>query len=222
MSKVDPTAHGDPKPNAIMTSFEDVAPDTIGAARPIHDGEFWLMAGFLSTPDAAKLFETLPTELDWREETLVIAGRRVMVPRLVCWYGDDGASYRYSGLQHDPLPWTPTLTRLKDAVERRIGGRFNSVLGNFYRSGNDSMGWHADRERELGINPVIASLSLGATRRFLLRHNRTGERIELDLTDGSLLVMGGRLQHNWRHCVPKAHGVTGARINLTFRLITES
>ena len=187
----------------------------------VADAEWLLIEGFLTAPEAATLFQSLRSELDWQEEALVIAGRQVMVPRLVCWYGDPGARYRYSGVSHEPLPWTPALTRLRTAVEQRSGSRFNSVLGNLYRSGQDSMGWHADKEKELGPNPVIASLSLGATRRFLLRHNRTREQIELGLTDGSLLIMGGRLQHDWRHCVPKAPRGAEARINLTFRLIKE-
>jgi alkylated DNA repair dioxygenase AlkB len=180
-----------------------------------------LVEGFLTAPEAATLFQCLQSELDWQEEALVIAGRQVMVPRLVCWYGDPGARYHYSGVSHEPLPWTPVLAQLRTAIEERSGSRFNSVLGNLYRSGQDSMGWHADKEKELGLNPVIASLSLGGTRRFRLRHNRTREQIELGLNDGSLLIMGGRLQHAWRHCVPKAPRGAEARINLTFRLIGE-
>lgn len=186
-----------------------------------YDGELVLITGFIPADQTRHLFESLQSELIWQEETIVIAGRPVLVPRLVCWYGDSGASYRYSGVRHDPLPWTPTLARLREAVERRSDARFNSVLGNFYRSGADSMGWHADQEKELGIDPVIASLSLGAARRFRLRHNRTREQIELNLTDGSLLIMGGRLQHCWRHCVPKDPAIEEPRINLTFRLIRE-
>lgn len=187
----------------------------------VADGELRLIEGFLTAPEAAILIQCLQSELDWQEEALMIAGRQVMVPRLVCWYGDPGACYRYSGVSHEPLAWTPALARLRTALEQRSGSRFNSVLGNFYRSGQDSMGWHADKEKELGLNPVIASLSLGATRRFLLRHNRTREQIELSLTDGSLLIMGGRLQHTWRHCVPKSPRCADPRINLTFRLIRE-
>jgi alkylated DNA repair dioxygenase AlkB len=189
---------------------------------PLTDGELRLLDGFLPGPKATALFEKLSTELAWEEETIMIAGRRVLVPRRVCWYGDREARYRYSGVQHDPLPWTPSLAHLRAAIEHRTGSRFNSVLGNCYRSGMDSMGWHADKEKSLGVDPVIASLSLGATRRFVLRHNRTRERVELSLAAGSLLIMGGRLQHCWRHCVPKSPAVAGARINLTFRLILES
>jgi alkylated DNA repair dioxygenase AlkB len=188
----------------------------------VADGELRLVEGFLSASKAATRFQSLQSELDWQEEALVIAGRQVMVPRLVCWYGDPGARYRYSGVSHEPAPWTPALAQLREEVEQRSGSRFNSVLGNLYRTGQDSMGWHADKEKELGPDPVIASLSLGATRRFLLRHNRTREQIELSLTDGSLLIMGGRLQHAWRHCVPKAPRGAEARINLTFRLIREA
>jgi alkylated DNA repair dioxygenase AlkB len=187
--------------------------------RAARDGAVHLFPDFLSSADAGALFQTLRAELDWQQETIVIAGRPVLVPRLVCWYGDHGADYRYSGVQHHTSPWTPALQALREKVERRTGGRYNSVLGNYYRSGNDSMGWHADKEKELGTHPIIASLSLGASRRFLLRHNKTREQLELLLTDGSLLLMGGSLQHHWRHCVPKAPSAAGTRINLTFRLI---
>jgi alkylated DNA repair dioxygenase AlkB len=161
----------------------------------------------------------LLAELAWEQESISIAGRTVLVPRLVCWYGDASARYRYSGVDHQPLPWTGTLSEIRMLVESRVGAPFNSVLGNYYRGGSDSMGWHADKEAELGINPTIASLSLGVSRRFLLRHNRTHEQCELKLAHGSLLMMAGSLQHHWRHCVPKTRAAEDPRINLTFRYI---
>ncbi|CAL1239810.1 alpha-ketoglutarate-dependent dioxygenase AlkB family protein [Candidatus Methylocalor cossyra] len=184
-----------------------------------RDGEVYLFADFIRPAEADRLFEQLREELAWRQESLVIAGRRVAVPRLVCWYGDPGMGYRYSGVDHEPQPWTTTLRTLKGRVEAQCGRRFNGVLGNFYRDGQDSMGWHADREPELGPAPFIASLSFGAARRFELRHNRSHEILSLPLSHGSLLVMGGPLQHHWRHRVPKDPAVRGARINLTFRTI---
>jgi alkylated DNA repair dioxygenase AlkB len=187
--------------------------------RVSQDGELYYLPGFISQTEAQLLFERLQTELVWRGEEITIAGRRVKVPRLVCWYGDEGAVYRYSGVAHDPLPWPDILRRLKRMIEAVCGRVFNSVLGNLYRDGRDSMGWHADKERELGENPYIASLSLGEERLFKVRHNTTGECVDILLASGSLLLMGGCLQHHWRHCVPKASEAKAARINLTFRNI---
>jgi alkylated DNA repair dioxygenase AlkB len=184
-----------------------------------RDGELYYLPDFIPQQEARELFEHLLKELAWQEEEVVIAGRRVKVPRLICWYGDEGAVYRYSGVVHDPLPWPDRLSRLKESIESACGRVFNSVLGNLYRDGRDSMGWHADREKELGANPFIASLSLGEERLFKIRHNKTREQVDLPLAGGSLLLMGGSLQHHWRHCVPKARETKTARINLTFRSI---
>lgn len=183
------------------------------------DGELYYLPDFLPAVQADGYFRSLLAELAWHEEQIVIAGKALKVPRLVCWYGDPGAVYRYSGVDHVPLPWTPVLAMLRQAIEQRSGWAFNSVLGNLYRDGGDSMGWHADNEKELGPCPKIASLSLGATRRFRLRHIRSGETIDMELTHGSLLLMGGALQHHWRHCLPKTRKPLGPRINLTFRRI---
>lgn len=186
---------------------------------PNPDSELHFVEHFIPETEADRLFRQLADELDFREETIRIAGRELKVPRLVCWYGDPGAHYRYSGTDHPPRPWTPALQTLRDRVEAYCGRRFNSVLGNLYRNGNDSMGWHADQERELGPGPYIASLSFGAERRFELRHNKTRELRILALTHGSLLLMGGTLQHHWRHRVPKSPAIRVPRINLTFRAI---
>lgn len=186
-----------------------------------EDGELYLIRGFLDAADATSMARILMKELAWQEEYVLIAGRRIPVPRLVCWYGDPGAHYTYSGAAHAPLPWTPTVGHLRERIEILTHHSFNSVLANLYRDGNDSMGWHADKEKELGRNPFIASLSLGAERLFKLRHTKTGEGLDLTLSHGSLLLMGGRLQHAWRHCVPKMKHIGGSRINLTFRRIYE-
>lgn len=193
-----------------------LGPENNLAAR---DGTVHLVGHFLTQDEAAQWHQVLQRELAWQQEWIIIAGKRVLVPRLVCWYGDAQAVYRYSGVDHEPLPWTPGLTTLKRRVEGFVGGEFNSVLCNFYRNGTDSMGWHADKEKELGRDPTIASLSFGAERRFLLRHNKTRETLELRLGSGSLLLMSGSLQHHWRHCVPKDPRSPGSRINLTFREI---
>lgn len=188
-------------------------------ALPVADGELYYWPAFLDAGQSSDYLQRLTTELDWRQETTVIAGRRLLTPRLVSWHGDAGAVYQYSGLTHQPQAWTASLSALKQAVEQASGQRFNSVLGNLYRDGQDSMGWHADQEKTLGKNPVIASLSLGAERLFKLRHNQTGETLNLSLASGSLLVMGGAMQHHWRHCLPKTKQAVATRINLTFRRI---
>jgi len=184
-----------------------------------EDGELYYLPAFIDAEAASRLFLDLRKELDWQEETITIAGRQVRVPRLVCWYGDEHARYRYSGVMHEPKPWTESLLRIKARIEAFCRLPFNSVLGNLYRDGRDSMGWHADKEKELGRNPVIASLSLGATRLFRLRQPASGKAMELYLQDGSLLIMAGTLQHHWRHSLPKSQAALGARINLTFRRI---
>jgi len=183
------------------------------------DGELYFVEDFVSREEADSLYVLLRRDLAWREEEITVVGRRVKVPRLICWYGDAGGVYRYSGVDHMPLLWAETLLTLKGRLECFCGRRFNSVLGNLYRDGRDSMGWHADKEKELGPNPFIASLSLGAERLFRLRHNKTGETLDISLTHGSLLLMGGSLQHGWRHSIPKTREPKTGRINLTFRTI---
>jgi alkylated DNA repair dioxygenase AlkB len=135
----------------------------------------------------------------------------------VAWCGE--RDYTYSGHTHKAAPLTPALQQLWPQVEQAAAARFNTVLLNYYRTGQDSMGWHADDEPELGRNPVIASLSLGAARRFKLRHNQTRAVVDIELPSGSLLVMAGALQHHWQHCLPKSARVTAPRLNLTFRWI---
>jgi len=170
---------------------------------------------------AVALFESLTLEVAWRQEPIQMFGKRYMQPRLLAWYGDEGVSYRYSGIRHDPQAWTPTLTALRIRVEALCGARFNSVLANLYRDHRDSMGLHSDDERELGCQPVIASLSLGEERVFRLkhRHDKSIKPIRLPLASGTLLVMRGDTQSNWRHEVPKQTKPCGPRINLTFRFV---
>jgi alkylated DNA repair dioxygenase AlkB len=142
------------------------------------------------------------------------------VPRLVAWHGDPGTAYTYSGTLHEPLPWTPVLQSIRDRVQGLTGHSFNSVLLNRYRDGRDGMGWHADDERELGRDPVIASVSLGATRRFKLRHRRLREAVAtIGLAHGDLLLMAGPTQHAYVHAVPKTTRPVDERVNLTFRLL---
>lgn len=162
----------------------------------------------------------LSQQTPWTQPQIKLYGRSIAVPRLVAWYGDTGAAYRYSGLVHDPLPWTPLLTDIRKRVEQEIGELLNGVLLNFYRNGQDAMGWHSDDEPELGVQPLVVSLNLGATRRFDFRR-KGASRIEysLELEHGSLLVMSGPTQHHWQHQIARTRKVATPRINLTFRQI---
>lgn len=171
--------------------------------------------------DPATLFACLQQELDWREEPITLYGKTYLQPRLLAWYGDAGAHYRYSGRDHVPRPWTTTLLALRDRVAALSGAPFNSVLANLYRNEQDRMGLHADDERELGPQPVIASLSLGEERRFRLKHRHRKDLapVTIPLTSGTLLVMAGETQKNWKHEVPRESAKCGPRINLTFRHI---
>jgi len=184
---------------------------------PIEDGALALMAHLPQPYPTGNIFTRLRDETPWRQDSIVLFGKQHLQPRLTAWYGD--ASYTYSGLRLDPLPWTPLLAELRAAVEAACGCRFNSVLLNYYRNERDSMGMHSDDEPELGPEPAIASLSFGATRSFILRHKRNKRTIKLDLHDGSLLLMSGSLQSNWLHGIHKAARSLGERINLTFRFI---
>ncbi len=183
------------------------------------DGELMLFSGFYPEEQADRFFSALLDQIDWRQERLFIYGRWRDVPRLMAWYGDAGAHYRYSGVDHDPLPWLPMLSRLKRDLEQQCQHSFNSMMANLYRHGQDSMGCHADNEKELGQNPVIASLSLGETRLLRFRHGQSGQKQDVELNNGDLLVMAGATQHHWRHELPKTRKVKKARINLTFRNI---
>lgn len=170
--------------------------------------------------DPAALFAQLRAEIAWEQHHLRIFGRTLASPRLSCWIGDADAVYTYSRTRFEPRPWTPLLATLRAALRDCCAQDFNSVLCNLYRDGRDSMGWHSDDEPELGAEPTIASLSLGATRRFRLRHKRDPSLCrELDLPAGSLLVMSGATQRNYRHDLPRALRVAGPRLNLTFRCV---
>ena len=190
----------------------------------IEDGNLKLFKQAFSRHDAEVLFDRLRNQIQWRQDTIRIAGRTVPIPRLQAWYGDAGVTYAYSGLSLSPLPWSDCLLQIKGVVETLAGVCFNSVLLNLYRDGRDSMGWHSDDEPELGREPIIASLSLGECRPFVLRHKRGGkgkdrQKLKIVLNSGSLLVMSGRLQEYWQHQIPKTRLPVGERINLTFRLI---
>jgi alkylated DNA repair dioxygenase AlkB len=171
---------------------------------------------FLSEPQADELFDKLKALTPWKQETASF-GRPF--PRLTSYYADPGVSYTYSGVTHPALAWPEYLIPLRRRIEGAASAPFNSLLLNYYRTGNDSIGYHTDAEPELGINPIVPSVSLGATRQFHLRHMRTKERLTFELTHGSLLLMAGTTQHHWMHAVPKTKTPVGERINLTFRNI---
>ncbi|MFQ5995041.1 MAG: alpha-ketoglutarate-dependent dioxygenase AlkB [Acidiferrobacterales bacterium] len=166
-----------------------------------------------------RLFASLFNDVPWEQHLVQVYGRTLAAPRLSAWYGDPGSVYSYSGVRLHPLPWTPTLFEIKSTVDELAGTRFNSALLNLYRNGQDSVGWHSDAEPELGRNPLIASVSLGAVRRFLLQHKKRRNRVSLELEPGSVLIMDGTTQHHWRHQLPKTRRLVGARINVTFRKI---
>lgn len=165
-------------------------------------------------------FTALREQIAWQQHQLTLFGKTLNAPRLSAWYGDPDARYSYSNIQLLPNGWTKPLLDIKQIVERVSGAKFNSVLANLYRDGNDSMGWHADDEAELGAEPVIASVSLGACRRMRWRHKqRKFASQSLDLPNGSLLLMRAHTQREWQHCIPKVAAPTEQRINLTYRLV---
>lgn len=175
--------------------------------------------GFLQEAEADSLLATLWRELEWQQYEVRLFGRWIRQPRLSAWCSDDSAIYRYSGLTLLPAQWHPALDRLRGRLHEERGLRFNSVLANAYRHGQDSMGWHADDEPELGAEPSIASLSLGSVRRFLVRSSQGGASRGIDLQHGSLLLMGGKSQHETQHAIPRTRKNVGLRINLTYRCI---
>ncbi len=186
----------------------------------LPDAEAVLYPEFFSPSVADRLLPELRDGTAWRQETITLYGRTIEVPRLTAWYGDAGTTYVYSGIKNEPLPWTPVLLEVKRAVEPAAGVVFNGVLLNRYRTGKDSVSWHADDEREFGDQPVIASVSLGGTRTFELKHKRRkGLKASIELMHGSLLIMRGGTQANWLHRIPKMTRPVQERLNLTFRAV---
>ncbi len=196
------------------------------------DGEVFYRDGVWSPPAAARLLGELlsPTRIAWQQEHLQMFGRRVPLPRLTAWHADAGLSYRYSGLTHQPSPWTALLTSIREGVTQLADAPFNSVLLNRYRSGADHVSWHSDDEPALGAQPVIASVSFGAARVFEFRHREAGERpvprARITLRSGSVLIMRGQTQACWQHRLAKVSrkpldsaDPALERVNLTFRYI---
>jgi alkylated DNA repair dioxygenase AlkB len=186
-------------------------------------GELYLLPNFLNTKDADAAYELLLQNIKWKQYHIKMFGKLLAQPRLTAWYGSAGTNYSYSGLNLVPETFSKELLTLKARIEQVGSTQFNSVLLNLYRNENDSMGWHADDEKELGINPIIASLSLGQTRKFQVKHKFIKNlNLNLLLTHGSLLLMKGEMQHYWQHAIPKSKNSCDQRINLTFRNILEN
>ncbi len=198
--------------------FEDFATEN-RISKHIQNGEYLLINNFLSSIESKSIFNSLNETIKWKQESMNMYGKKVDFPRLTSWYGDNDKPYSFSGMTLQPNNWTEDLLLIKSKIEPEANVKFNSVLLNLYRNGNDSISWHTDAEKELGKNPIIASVNFGAARVFQLRHIQTKEKIDLELTDGSLLIMKGELQHFWQHQVPKTSKTVGERINLTFRVI---
>lgn len=185
----------------------------------IRNGEYIHIPLFFNKQEADFYLDNFLRTIKWKQEEMNMYGRTVKFPRLTAWYGENDKPYSFSGITLRPHPWSNELLDIKKRIEPVSKNVFNSVLLNLYRDGNDSISWHTDAEKELGENPVIASVNFGAERVFQMRHIHTKERLDIPLSHGSLLVMKGELQHFWQHQVPKTKLTKSNRINLTFRTI---
>jgi alkylated DNA repair dioxygenase AlkB len=174
-------------------------------------------------PDLAdKYLALLSTKIEWRQDVIKIFGKIITTKRLVAWYADKGICYTYSGITKSASKWTNELLEIKAIVEKVTHEQYNSCLLNFYHDGDEGMGWHTDNEKELKPNGAIASLSLGAKRKFVLKHKETKEKVSVQLESGSILLMKGSTQAHWLHSLPKSKKIVAPRINLTFRQIISS
>ncbi|MCE2711317.1 MAG: alpha-ketoglutarate-dependent dioxygenase AlkB [Cryomorphaceae bacterium] len=185
----------------------------------VQNGWVALQKSFISSEYGNQVFTELKNSLDWEQGNIVLFGKKHLIPRMESFHSMNGQRYGYSGKSLKISPFNELLLDLKARIELVSNHSFNSVLINLYRNGMDSNGWHSDNEKELGLNPVIASLSIGTSRMFQLKHIESKERIQFELSHGDLLLMGGELQHFWKHQVPKQPKIKEARINLTFRKI---
>ncbi len=183
------------------------------------DGEVNDHGRVMSLDEADRYFSVLDQTTPWRQDEVILFGKHITTARRMAWYGDSQSAYTYSGITRFPLPWTPELRALKALVEQICGTAFNSCLLNAYADGSQGMGWHSDDEKSLGRDPMIASLSFGAARRFCFKHRVQAEKREIELGHGTLLVMKGPTQHHWLHSLPKSAKVKESRINLTFRQV---
>ncbi len=191
-----------------------------GTALPLDGAKVTYYRNLFDANTAENYFNTLLQATPWQQDDIKVFGKVHKQPRLTALYGEANKTYTYSGIRMTPLPFTPDLLAIKQQVEAVSQVQFTTVLLNLYRDGTDSNGWHSDNEKELGINPVIASVSLGAVRRFRFRENSNRKNtFSIDLEPGSLLLMEGATQHVWQHQIPKTKKIVQARINLTFRVL---
>jgi len=188
----------------------------------LPDADVVLFKDFFTKVESDQLFKNLVDKIEWEQDEITIFGKTFDIPRLTSWYGDPGCSYSYSGISMEPKTWNEDLQIIKNRIEKVSKVSFNSCLLNFYRSGSDSMGWHQDNEKALGLNPVIGSVSFGETRPFQLKHIKLDlKKTDIPLSHGSYLIMKGKTQHFWKHKIPKTARDIKARVNLTFRIIKE-
>jgi len=186
----------------------------------LADADIIYYPQFFDTIEADTIFTELITEIPWQQDDIRVYGKIYPQPRLTALFGNDGKPYSYSNIKMQPHPWNSLLQKIKTLIESKTDTQYTSVLLNYYRDGKDSNGWHADNEKELGLNPIIASLSFGAERNFQLKHNSDkNQKKNIVLEHGSLLLMKGTTQHFWKHQIPKTSKPIGPRINLTFREI---
>lgn len=186
---------------------------------PLTDGIFEYYPNFLSEEKANQIFQQILTETAWQQDSISLFGKTHLQPRLTALYGNNGKPYSYSNIIMHPNNFSPLLIHIKEEIETLCNENFTTVLLNLYRDGNDSNGWHADNEKELGRNPIIASLSLGEERVFHIKHNTKDEKFKLNLENGSLLLMKEGSQVHYKHQIPKSQTSKKPRINLTFRTI---
>ena len=187
----------------------------------LPDADIILFNEFFTKTESEKLYKNLIEKINWQQYTIKMYGKIFNQPRLTAFYGEENKPYAYSGLKLTPNPWIEDLLFIKSRITKTAQINFSSVLLNYYRNGQDSMGWHSDDEKELGQNPVIGSISFGETRLFQLRHltRKDLKKVDIKLTNGSFLLMKGSTQHYWEHQIPKTSKNITPRINLTFRTI---
>ncbi|MEO8235156.1 MAG: alpha-ketoglutarate-dependent dioxygenase AlkB [Flavobacterium sp.] len=185
----------------------------------LTDAEIEYYPHFFSSAKANELLLKLQNEIPWQQDNITVYGKSHAQPRLTALFGNEGKPYGYSNIVMQPHHWSPLIIFIKEEVEKICNENFTTVLLNLYRDGQDSNGWHADNEKELGRNPIITSVSFGVERVFQLKHNKLELKQNIVLEHGSLLIMKGTTQHFWKHQIPKTKKQIGARINLTFRTI---
>jgi alkylated DNA repair dioxygenase AlkB len=187
----------------------------------IRDGEMYYIDHFLTKEECTFYYQLLSKNTSWKSDHIQLFGKEYVTKRKTAFYGDSSLTYTYSRKKKVALPWSNTLQSLKNQLEKVSGFQFNSCLLNLYHNGDEGMSWHSDNEKELGNAPVIASISLGETRKFSWKHKTIKDRYDLYLEEGSLLIMQGAMQEHWLHCIPKTSKVQGSRINLSFRQILQ-